>query len=75
VNLLHEHADGLTLDQIVTHFDRPLPKKPTAGQREKAEYTTLVLRGVLWQVLEKLQQEGEVIAVDGKYKVTLAAGR
>lgn len=73
VNLLQGHRDGLTLDQIVTHFDRPLPKKPTPGQREREEYATLVLRGAIFRVMEKLQQEGEVILVDGKYKVNLAA--
>ena len=67
-NLLQEHPDGLTLDEITKHFTPPL----TGGGRTNA-YATIRLRATIKGALDKLQKEGEVVF--GVYKLNLALGQ
>ncbi len=69
-NVLQEHKNGLTLDDILKHFTPPL----TGGGRTNA-YATIRLRATTKGALDKLQKEGKVVFEDGVYKLNLALGK
>ena len=68
VNLLQEHKRGLTLSQIVKHFDKPHKAKKGTPQARDEMYATMKLTAVIGADLGKLQKDEEVILLKGRYK-------